>query len=37
MMLLYLHYLDDHIGRLGALRRVELAAAFEEWRRRLVG
>ena len=32
---LYLHYLDDHTGRLGAVGRSDLAAAFAEWRRRL--
>ena len=37
MVVLYLYYLDDHIGRLGAVGREDLAAAFEEWRRRLVG
>jgi hypothetical protein len=33
---LYLHYLDDHSGRLAALGRHDLAAAFAEWRRRLL-
>ena len=33
---LYLHYISDHISRLDALGEVELAAAFGEWRRRLV-
>ena len=37
MVVLYLYYLDDHIARLGAVGREDLAAAFEEWRRRLVG
>jgi hypothetical protein len=33
---LYLHYLDDHSGRLAALGRDDLAAAFAEWRGRLL-
>jgi predicted nucleotidyltransferase len=32
---LYVHYIDDHIRRLDAVGRAELAHAFEEWRRRL--
>ncbi len=34
-MPLYLHFIDDHVSRLDALGEVELAQAFEEWRRRL--
>lgn len=37
MVTLYLHYIDDHITRLGSLGRVELVSAFQEWRSRLVG
>jgi hypothetical protein len=37
MVPLYMHYIDDHITRLGSLGRVELATAFQEWRGRLVG
>jgi hypothetical protein len=36
MVPLYLHYIDDHITRLGSLGQVALARAFEEWRDRLV-
>jgi predicted nucleotidyltransferase len=36
MVSLYLHYLDDHIARLNNIDEVELARAFEEWRRRLL-
>jgi hypothetical protein len=32
---LYLAYIDDHVSRLSALGRRDLARAFEEWRRRL--
>jgi hypothetical protein len=32
---LYLHYIDDHIPRLIDLRRLDLAEAFVEWRRRI--
>jgi len=32
---LYLHYIDDHIGRLESTGEVELARGFREWRRRL--
>jgi hypothetical protein len=32
---LYLAYIDDHVSRLSALGRGDLALAFEEWRRRL--
>ena len=32
---LYRHYLDDHIARLTELKELDLAAAFERWRRRL--
>jgi hypothetical protein len=32
---LYLYYIDDHVERLGALGRDDLADAFREWRRRL--
>jgi hypothetical protein len=35
MLPLYLHYLDDHIGRLEALGRSDLVGAFAEWRRLL--
>jgi hypothetical protein len=37
MVPLYLHYIDDHITRLDALGRLDLARAFERWRTRLVG
>jgi len=33
---LYLHYIDDHITRLAALERRDLAGAFERWRARLM-
>jgi len=36
IMPLYLHYIDDHITRLGALDRRDLADAFETWRARLM-
>jgi hypothetical protein len=36
MVPLYLHYIDDHRERLAALGRPELAAAFAEWRRRIL-
>jgi len=32
---LYLAYIEDHVSRLSALGRRDLARAFEEWRRRL--
>jgi hypothetical protein len=32
---LYRYYIDDHVERLGALGRGQLADAFREWRRRL--
>ena len=32
---LYRHYLDDHVARLAALPRPDLADAFARWRRRL--
>jgi hypothetical protein len=32
MVPLYLHYIDDHITRLGSLGQVALARAFEQWR-----
>ena len=35
MVPLYLYYIDDHIARLNALGKVELARAFMEWRARL--
>jgi hypothetical protein len=34
---LYVYFIDDHIGRLGSLGEAALAAAFGEWRDRLVG
>lgn len=34
---LYVHFIDDHIGRLAPLGETELATAFEAWRARLVG
>lgn len=33
---LYIHYVDDHIARLGALERRDLANAFQKWRERLI-
>jgi hypothetical protein len=36
MVPLYLHYIDDHIERLAALGRVELAGAFALWRKRIL-
>ena len=33
---LYLHYLDDHTGRLARLGRADLAEAFQAWRGRLL-
>ena len=33
---LYVHYIDDHINRLGALDRDDLAKAFGDWRTRLI-
>lgn len=36
MVPLYLHYIEDHIARLGDLRRRDLAEAFAEWRKRLI-
>jgi hypothetical protein len=35
MEALYVHYIDDHVGRLRTLARSDLAASFEEWRLRL--
>jgi len=35
MVPLYLYYIDDHIARLNALGKVELARAFMDWRARL--
>lgn len=35
MVPLYLYFIDDHIGRLDAMGKVELAGAFREWRARL--
>jgi hypothetical protein len=32
---LYVHYIDDHITRLGALDRDDLATAFDDWRKQL--
>jgi hypothetical protein len=32
---LYLHYIDDHVARLETLGEVDLAAAFQNWRRLL--
>ena len=32
---LYIHYIDDHIARLGALGRNDLAESFQDWRGRL--
>jgi hypothetical protein len=37
MVPLYVHFIDDHIRRLGSLGETELVAAFGGWRRRLVG
>jgi predicted nucleotidyltransferase len=37
MVPLYVHFIDDHIGRLGSLGETGLVAAFGEWRHRLVG
>jgi predicted nucleotidyltransferase len=34
---LYVHFIDDHIGRLSSLDEPRLVAAFGEWRDRLVG
>jgi predicted nucleotidyltransferase len=34
---LYLHYIDDHIERLGSIGETALAALFREWRDRLAG
>jgi hypothetical protein len=36
MVPLYLHYIDDHITRLDSLGRLDLARAFDVWRKRLV-
>jgi hypothetical protein len=33
---LYVHYIDDHIARLAALSRDDLAQAFCDWRERLI-
>jgi len=33
---LYIHYIEDHIARLRALDRDDLATAFQEWRERLI-
>jgi hypothetical protein len=33
---LYVHYLDDHIARLSALKEQDLVAAFRRWRDRLL-
>jgi hypothetical protein len=35
MEALYVHYIDDHVGRLRTLARSDLADLFEEWRLRL--
>jgi hypothetical protein len=35
MEALYVHYIDDHVGRLRSLARSDLADMFEEWRSRL--
>jgi len=35
MVPLYLYYIDDHIARLNALGKVDLARAFMDWRARL--
>lgn len=37
IMPLYLAYLEDHVSRLSALGRRDLARAFDEWRHRLTG
>jgi hypothetical protein len=37
MVPLYVHFIDDHIGRLSSLGETELVAAFGAWRHRLVG
>jgi hypothetical protein len=34
---LYVHFIDDHIGRLASLAKTELATASGAWRERLVG
>ncbi|MGA8353424.1 MAG: hypothetical protein WB698_04580 [Solirubrobacteraceae bacterium] len=34
---LYLHYMDDHVARLGSLGEAELMRCFEVWRGRLSG
>jgi predicted nucleotidyltransferase len=34
---LYAHYIDDHVARLDAVGRTDLADGFRAWRRRLVG
>jgi hypothetical protein len=36
MVPLYIHYIDDHIARLGSFDRHDLAASFRTWRSRLV-
>jgi hypothetical protein len=36
MVPLYVHYVDHHIARLGALDRDDLAALFQDWRERLL-
>lgn len=36
MIPLYLHYIDDHIARLTAADRRDLAEAFAQWRHRIV-
>jgi hypothetical protein len=33
---LYIHYIDDHIARLGALPHDDLASRFRQWRSRLL-
>jgi predicted nucleotidyltransferase len=33
---LYVHFIDEHIGRLASLGETELATAFGAWRRRLI-
>jgi hypothetical protein len=35
LIALYLHYIDDHVSRLTAAGRPELARGFEHWRSRL--
>jgi len=37
MVPLYLHFIDDHIRRLGSLGETALVAAFAAWRQRLIG